>query len=35
LIPEFVGRLPVIAALEDLDEMALKRIGRAKLQYRR
>jgi ATP-dependent protease Clp ATPase subunit len=29
LIPEFVGRLPVIAALEDFDEMALKRIGRA------
>jgi ATP-dependent Clp protease ATP-binding subunit ClpX len=26
LIPEFVGRLPVIATLEDLDEMALKRI---------
>lgn len=26
LIPEFVGRLPVIATLEDLDEGALKRI---------
>ena len=26
LIPEFVGRLPVIATLEDLDEAALKRI---------
>jgi ATP-dependent Clp protease ATP-binding subunit ClpX len=26
LIPEFVGRLPVIATLEDLDEEALKRI---------
>jgi ATP-dependent Clp protease ATP-binding subunit ClpX len=26
LIPEFVSRLPVIATLEDLDEMALKRI---------
>jgi ATP-dependent Clp protease ATP-binding subunit ClpX len=26
LIPEFVGRLPVIATLEDLDEVALKRI---------
>jgi len=26
LIPEFVGRLPVIATLEDLDENALKRI---------
>src|SRR5688572_8958573 len=26
LIPEFVGRLPVIATLEDLDETALKRI---------
>jgi ATP-dependent Clp protease ATP-binding subunit ClpX len=26
LIPEFVGRLPVIATLEDLDEPALKRI---------
>jgi ATP-dependent Clp protease ATP-binding subunit ClpX len=26
LIPEFVGRLPVLAALEDLDELALKRI---------
>ena len=26
LIPEFVGRLPVIATLEDLDESALKRI---------
>jgi ATP-dependent Clp protease ATP-binding subunit ClpX len=26
LIPEFVGRLPVIATLEDLDEIALKRI---------
>ena len=26
LIPEFVGRLPVIATLEDLDEDALKRI---------
>jgi ATP-dependent Clp protease ATP-binding subunit ClpX len=26
LIPEFVGRLPVIATLEDLDEGALKKI---------
>jgi ATP-dependent Clp protease ATP-binding subunit ClpX len=26
LIPEFIGRLPVIATLEDLDETALKRI---------
>ncbi len=26
LIPEFVGRLPVIATLEDLDEAALKKI---------
>ena len=26
LIPEFVGRLPVIATLEDLDETALVRI---------
>jgi len=26
LIPEFIGRLPVIATLEDLDEAALKRI---------
>src|SRR5207253_591466 len=26
LIPEFVGRLPVVATLEDLDEVALKRI---------
>ena len=26
LIPEFVGRLPVVATLEDLDEMALIRI---------
>jgi ATP-dependent Clp protease ATP-binding subunit ClpX len=26
LIPEFIGRLPVIATLEDLDESALKRI---------
>src|SRR5881398_2917082 len=26
LIPEFVGRLPVIATLEDLDETALKKI---------
>src|SRR5216117_3583758 len=26
LIPEFVGRLPVVATLEDLDELALKRI---------
>jgi ATP-dependent Clp protease ATP-binding subunit ClpX len=26
LIPEFVGRLPVVATLEDLDESALKRI---------
>ncbi len=26
LIPEFVGRLPVLATLEDLDEEALKRI---------
>jgi ATP-dependent Clp protease ATP-binding subunit ClpX len=26
LIPEFVGRLPVIATLEDLDESALKKI---------
>jgi ATP-dependent Clp protease ATP-binding subunit ClpX len=24
LIPEFVGRLPVLATLEDLDETALK-----------
>jgi len=28
LIPEFVGRLPVVATLEDLDELALKRILR-------
>jgi ATP-dependent Clp protease ATP-binding subunit ClpX len=28
LIPEFVGRLPVLATLEDLDERALKRILR-------
>jgi ATP-dependent Clp protease ATP-binding subunit ClpX len=28
LIPEFVGRLPVIATLEDLDEPALVRILR-------
>src|SRR6266699_1211630 len=28
LIPEFVGRLPVLATLEDLDELALKRILR-------
>ena len=28
LIPEFVGRLPVLATLEDLDEPALKRILR-------
>jgi ATP-dependent Clp protease ATP-binding subunit ClpX len=26
LIPEFVGRLPVVATLEDLDESALRRI---------
>src|SRR6516162_9029398 len=26
LIPEFVGRLPVVATLEDLDEAALKLI---------
>src|SRR5260370_4194493 len=26
LIPEFVGRLPVIATLEDLDELSLMRI---------
>jgi ATP-dependent Clp protease ATP-binding subunit ClpX len=26
LIPEFVGRLPVLATLEDLDELSLKRI---------
>jgi len=26
LIPEFIGRLPVVATLEDLDEAALKRI---------
>jgi len=26
LIPEFVGRLPVLATLEDLDELALQRI---------
>jgi ATP-dependent Clp protease ATP-binding subunit ClpX len=26
LIPEFVGRLPVVATLEDLDEVALKKI---------
>jgi ATP-dependent Clp protease ATP-binding subunit ClpX len=26
LIPEFIGRLPVVATLEDLDEPALKRI---------
>jgi ATP-dependent Clp protease ATP-binding subunit ClpX len=26
LIPEFVGRLPVVATLEDLDETSLKRI---------
>lgn len=26
LIPEFIGRLPVIATLEDLDEAALKKI---------
>jgi len=26
LIPEFVGRLPVVATLEDLDEPSLKRI---------
>ena len=26
LIPEFVGRLPVVATLEDLDETALKKI---------
>jgi ATP-dependent Clp protease ATP-binding subunit ClpX len=28
IIPEFVGRLPVLATLEDLDELALKRILR-------
>ena len=28
LIPEFVGRLPMLATLEDLDELALKRILR-------
>src|SRR6266446_4481721 len=26
LIPEFVGRLPVLATLDDLDELSLKRI---------
>ncbi|MFX7820600.1 ATP-dependent Clp protease ATP-binding subunit ClpX, partial [Acinetobacter baumannii] len=26
LIPEFVGRLPVVATLEDLDEASLKKI---------
>jgi ATP-dependent Clp protease ATP-binding subunit ClpX len=26
LIPEFVGRLPAVATLEDLDEPTLKRI---------
>ena len=26
LIPEFVGRLPVLATLEGLDELVLKRI---------
>jgi len=26
LIPEFVGRLPVVATLEDLDEPSLKLI---------
>ena len=26
LIPEFVGRLPVVATLQDLDEVSLKRI---------
>ena len=26
LIPEFVGRLPVLATLEDLDQPSLKRI---------
>jgi ATP-dependent Clp protease ATP-binding subunit ClpX len=26
LIPEFVGRLPVVATLGDLDEASLKRI---------
>jgi ATP-dependent Clp protease ATP-binding subunit ClpX len=26
LIPEFVGRLPALATLEDLDEPALRRI---------
>jgi ATP-dependent protease Clp ATPase subunit len=26
LIPEFIGRLPVLATLEDLDEPTLKRI---------
>jgi ATP-dependent Clp protease ATP-binding subunit ClpX len=26
LIPEFVGRLPVVATLEDLDELSLMRI---------
>jgi ATP-dependent Clp protease ATP-binding subunit ClpX len=26
LIPEFVGRLPVVATLEDLDELSLQRI---------
>ena len=26
LIPELVGRLPVVAKLEDLDEASLKRI---------
>ena len=31
LIPEFVGRLPIIATLEDLDEKALvKNITRTK-----
>jgi len=28
LIPEFVGRLPVVATLEDLDELSLMRILR-------
>jgi len=26
LIPEFIGRLPVVSTLEDLDEAALMRI---------
>jgi ATP-dependent Clp protease ATP-binding subunit ClpX len=30
LIPEFVGRLPVIATLEELDEAALVRFSRSR-----